>query len=49
LEKIKQIRDMANQYRQYSAECLSEMVKIPSLSAGEEKVEKLKSNLKQRV
>jgi putative selenium metabolism hydrolase len=38
LEKIKQIRDMANQYRQYSAECLSEMVKIPSLSAGEEKV-----------
>ncbi len=38
MEKIKQIRDMANQYRQYSAECLSEMVKIPSLSAGEEKV-----------
>ncbi|MCK4530304.1 MAG: YgeY family selenium metabolism-linked hydrolase, partial [Candidatus Marinimicrobia bacterium] len=35
---MKQIRDMANQYRQYSAECLSEMVKIPSLSAGEEKV-----------
>ena len=38
MEKIKQIRDMANQYRQYSAECLSEMVKIPSLSTGEEKV-----------
>jgi len=47
LDKIKKIRDMAKQYRQYSAECLSDMVKIPSLSAGEEKVVlKIKEQLK---
>lgn len=38
MKKIKQIREMAKKYRQYTAECLSEMVKIPSLSAEEEKV-----------
>ena len=38
MEKIKQIRKMAQDYRGYSAECLSEMVKIPSLSAGEKDV-----------
>ncbi len=47
MDKIKKIRDMAKQYRQYSAECLSDMVKIPSLSAGEEKVVlKIKEQLK---
>jgi putative selenium metabolism hydrolase len=38
LEKIKQIRNLAKDYRMYTAECLSEMVKIPSLSAEEEGV-----------
>ena len=47
MDKIKKIRDMAKQYRQYSAECLSDMVKIPSLSAGEGKVVlKIKEQLK---
>ena len=38
LEKIKKIKEKAKSYRRYTAECLSEMVKIPSLSAEEQNV-----------
>ncbi|MCD6446914.1 MAG: YgeY family selenium metabolism-linked hydrolase [Candidatus Marinimicrobia bacterium] len=38
MDKIKKIREIAEKYSLYTAECLSEMVKIPSLSAEEEKV-----------
>ena len=38
MEKIKKIRETAKRYRQYTAECLSDMVKIPSLSAEEKDV-----------
>jgi len=38
LDKIKKIREIAKKHSLYTAECLSDMVKIPSLSAGEEQV-----------
>ncbi len=38
LNNINEIKNKAQQYRHYTAKCLSEMVKIPSLSAGEELV-----------
>ncbi|MCK4812422.1 MAG: YgeY family selenium metabolism-linked hydrolase [Candidatus Marinimicrobia bacterium] len=38
MSKITEIRKKAQQYSHYTAECLSEMVKIPSLSGEEEQV-----------
>ncbi|MEA2077406.1 MAG: YgeY family selenium metabolism-linked hydrolase [Candidatus Marinimicrobia bacterium] len=38
MDKIQKIKETAKEYSQYTAECLSEMVKIPSLSGEEEQV-----------